>query len=169
MVAATVEVLAVGVMVEVVLAVVVMAAVTVAASAAFAAATSVAVDVTSKAAVTEAMVMVAGAASLAVLAGREDGDDGMRFQLLVSSSDSSTATDGDDVSDTMLVVAVSVAAENVPLLSAGLVEALMVVEAAMGSGVEYRVVATLLPFLVTGLEIVVAEVLENGMAVGLRT
>lgn len=131
--AATVEVLSVGVMVEVVLAVVVIAAVTVAA------ATSVAVDVTSNAAVTEALVMVVMTASLAVLAGRDEGDDGIRFQLLLSSSDSSTVTEatGGDVPDTMLVVAVSAAAGYVLLReSAGLAEALMVVEAAMASGVE---------------------------------
>jgi len=78
------------------------------------------------------------------------------------------------VPGTVLVVAVSVAA-YVPLLrvSVGLVEALMVVEVVSVGRVEDRVVAALLfPVFVaalTGLEnVAVAEVPENGVAVGLR-
>lgn len=134
----TVDVLLVGLMVEMVLVIVVIAA-TLAASAPLATATSVAVDVTSNAVVTVALVMVAGAALLAILAGMNDGDDGMTFQFLVSSSDSSTVTEatGDDVSDTILVVAVSAVVGYVLLRAlAGLAEALMVVEAALSSSVK---------------------------------
>jgi len=134
---ATVDVISVGLMVEIVLAVLVIAAVAV--SAALVAATSVAVDVTSNAVVTVALVMVSGVASLEILAGMDDGDDEMRFQLLVSSFDSSIVTESmsDDVSDTILVVAISAVVGYVLFRAlAGLAEVLMVVEAALASGVK---------------------------------
>lgn len=167
--AASVEVLAVVVMVEVVLVVVVSAAATVDVSALFEAAKLVAVDVTSNAVVTEALVVVAGAALLAVLVDRDDGDDGMRFQWLVSSPE--TETTGDDVSDTVFVVVVVSASAGYVLLlsaSAGPTGVLIVLKAAMANGVECRMVTILLPFLLMRLENVVDDILENGKAVGLR-
>lgn len=168
-VAASVEVLAVVVMVEVVLVVVVSAAVTVEVSASFDAAKLVVVDVTSNAVVMEALVVVAGATLLAVLVGRDDGDDGMRFQWLVSSPE--TEATSDDLSDTVFVVVVVSASAGYVLLlsaSAGPTEVLIVLKAAMASGVECCMVTILLPFLLTGLESVVDEILENGKVVGLR-
>lgn len=153
-----------------VLAVVVIAAATVVVSVAtFTAAISVAEDVMSNGVT---LALVTETSSPVVFSGRDD-DDEMRFQLWMSSSDWSKATAVGDMPDTVLVVAVSVAA-YVLLLRAlvGLTEALMVVELVTVGRVEDRVVTMLLfPVFVAfmGLENVVTEVLENGVAVGLGT
>lgn len=163
-----VEAAKVVVLAALVLAVVVIVAATVVVSVAmFAAAISVAEDVMSNG------VTLAETSSPVVFSGRDDDDDEMRFQFWMSSSDWSKATAVGDMPDTVLVVAVS-AAEYVLLLRAfaGLAEALMVVELITVGRVEDRVVTMLLfPVFVAlmGLENVVAEVLENGVAVGLRT
>lgn len=154
-----------------VLAVVVIAAATVVVSVAtFAAAISVAEDVMSNGVT---LALVTETSSPVVFSGRDDDDDEIRFQLWMSSSDWSKATAVGDMPDTVLEVAVSAAAYVLLLrASAGLTEALMLVELATVGRVEDRVVTILLfPVFVAfmGLENVVAEVLENGVAVGLRT
>lgn len=162
-VAAKVVVLAALVLAVVVIAVVVSVAT-------FAAAISVAEDVMSNGVT---LALVTETSSPVVFSGRDDDDDEIRFQLWMSSSDWSKATAVGDMPDTVLEVAVSAAAYVLLLrASAGLTEALMLVELATVGRVEDRVVTILLfPVFVAfmGLENVVAEVLENGVAVGLRT